>query len=288
VRSGNYSNSFHRTASCFALLASLGALETACGQIGSVKPNVIEGQQFAHSVHFPARFREAESTKGLVPMLFDHYIFRTSTKSANVILVAACRYSDVSEICSLNSFAIDTEHGYGVRHPEAGEWEQGLPLKSEEMDLPVRRTLKQEYAKPAFLRAIPIALRQSQVYQGYRYRGNEYLRRGDWLIALTFASSEDGSLVVLTDVDKRNFPNQEPGYVDAEVYTRLSGLVTLDVFASDPSHHIAALDLDCHTNVNVARLGVSLVSSRWLAIRLDPFLEKMLLLDFKPTGIQAK
>jgi hypothetical protein len=88
-------------------------------------------------------------------------------------------------------------------------------------------------------------------------------------------------MVMLAGVDKRQFPNQKPSAVDTEVYMRLSGLVTIDVFAFDPLHHIVSLDLDCHTNVNVAREGVSLAGSRWLAIRLDPFLDKMLLFDFK-------
>jgi hypothetical protein len=78
-----------------------------------------------------------------------------------VILVAACGYADLSEICSANSFAIDAEYGYGTRPAEPGEWERGLPIKSQEMDDPLRRTLKQEFAKPPFFRAIPIASEQS-------------------------------------------------------------------------------------------------------------------------------
>ena len=283
VKSGSYSNSSHSAASNVVLLVVL-AVQTACGQIGSVTPRVIEGQHSAHSVQFPARFRESETTKGTMPLLFDYYRFRISPKSANVILVAACRDADSSEICSTNSFAIDTEHGYETRLTEAGEWEQGGPIKSLEMDDPVRRTIKQEYAKPMFLRAIPIAPKEGQEYQGYKYRGNEYRRRGDWIGALKFASSDDGSLVVMAGVDKRKFPNQEPVSVAAEVFTVPNGLVTIDVFAVDPAHQIAALDLDCRTSVETARGRVSLVNSRWLAIGLDPFLDKMLLFDFKPTG----
>jgi len=76
--------------------------------------------------------------------------------------------------------------------------------------------------------------------------------------------------------------------VSSGVETGLSGLVTVDVFASDPSHHIAALDLDCHTNVNLARRRVSLVNSRWVAIGLDAGLQKMLLFDFKSLEGQSK
>jgi hypothetical protein len=206
----------------------------------------------------------------------------------NVILVAACRSEDLSEICSLNSFVIDARHGYRTRPAEAGEWEQGVVIESQEMDDPVRRTLKQEYARPAFLRPIPIAPREGEEFQGYKYRGNEFRRRGDWVGALNFAASDDGKAVVLAGVDKQKFPNQEPAYVAAAIHTRPSGLVATDVFAADPSHHIAALELDCHRPDDTARRRISLVNSRWLAIGLDPFLQKMLLFDFKASGEQAR
>jgi len=224
-------------------------------------------------------------------VLFDHYVFRLSPKSPSTLLVAACKDTlkpQIPDICSLNSLAIDTEHGYGTREAEASEWERGTPIQSLEMDDPIRRTVKQFYAKPGFLRAIPIAPGEGQEFQGYKYRGNEYRRRGDWVGVLTFGSSEDGSLVVLAGADKRKLPDPRPAAVAAAIYTIPWGLVTIDVFASDPSHHIAALDLDCHISVDTARRRVSLVDTRWLAIGEDPFLEKMLLLDFKPTREQAK
>lgn len=261
---------------------------TACGQIGTINPVIVDGDRFAHSIQFPSRFRVPEHQKGQLPLLFDHYAFRLSHTSTGVLLVAACKAVKLSEICSLNSFAIDTEHGYGTRQAEAGEWERGVPIESLEMDNPIRRTIKQFYAKPAFLRAIPIATGEEKEFVGFNFRGNEYRRRGDWIGALTFGSSEDGSLVVLAGADKRKLPDPRPAYVDAAVYTIPWGLVTIDVFAADPSHHIAALDLDCHISVNTSRRRVSLVDARWLAIGEDPFLEKMLLLDFKPTREQAK
>lgn len=232
-----------------------------------------------------------ESTRRF-PLVFDHYRFRLSKTFPGVLLVAACQEVTVRlqvlEICSLNSFAIDTEHGYATRDAEAGEWEQGTPVTSLEMNDPTSRTVKEEYAKPAFLRAMPIAPRPGDEYQGYKYRGNEYLRRGDWLGSLTFGHSDDGTLMVLTGADKRKFPDQRPAYVDAAIFTNPSGLVTVDVFASDPSHRIASLDLHSHTSVDTARRRTSLVNSRWIAIGLSPFLDKMLLFDFKPTREQPK
>jgi hypothetical protein len=263
-------------------------IATACGQIGTLSPTVKEGQQFAHSVQFPSAFRAPDSAKGPLPLQFDHYTFRVSPMFPDVLLVAACRYESLSEVCSVNSFAIHTEQGYAVLEPSAGEWERAAPISGEkEMRNPYRRTLKQELAKPASLQPVPISGRDRGDL-GYKYRGKEYLRRGDWIVSLNFADSEDGNLIVLAGVDKRRFRNQEPSLVSSGVETGLSGLVTVDVFASDPSHHIAALDLDCHTNVNLARRRVSLVNSRWVAIGLDAGLQKMLLFDFKSLEGQSK
>jgi hypothetical protein len=282
VKFGKYSNSCPN-AWCAALLLAVLVPDVASGQLGSVKPNIAQGQHFAHWVQFPARFQESKGTKGMLPYVFNYFIFRSSSKSPDVILVEACREElDASEICSSNSFAIETKNGYRTRPTEAGEWARGLQIKSQEMDDPLRRTIREEYAKSPFLKAIPIAPTEGAEYQGYKCRGNEYRRRGDWVGSLHFASSEDGSLIVLAGVDKRKFPHQEAASVAAAVYTIPWGMVTIDVFASDPSHHITAVDLDCRTTVDTARRGISLVDSRWLAINLDPFMVKMLLFDFKP------
>jgi hypothetical protein len=291
VPSGSY-NLCSRSAWATGLIVQVSLATSACGQVGTLNPIVINGGQFAHSIQLQSRFRVPENTAGRLPLVFDHYRFRLSKTSPGVLLVAACKEVTVRlqvlEICSLNSFAIDTEHGYATRDAEAGEWEKGTPVTSLEMNDPTRRTVKQEYAKPAFLRALPIAPRPGEEYQGYKYRGNEYLRRGDWIGSLTFGSSEDGTLIVLTGADKRRFPDQRPAFVDAAIYTNPNGLVTVDVFASDPSRRIAAFDLDSHTSVDTARRRISLVNSRWIAIGLAPFLDKMLLFDFKPTGEQPK
>lgn len=286
MRSNNYSNSFARP---FGLALSISAwVASACGQVGTIKPTIIEGRQFAREVKLPARFRSARDANGQLPVLFDHYTFRHSKVSPGRLLVAGCKNVRGSEICSDNSFAIDTDHGYAVREAPSVEWTGGLAVESEkELDDPVRHALQQELAKPVFLRATPIG-RQGYEYLGYKYRGKDYLRRGDWIVDLNFAGSEDGRLVVLAGVDKRGFSKQDPSSVSSEVFTSLSGLVTIDVFDSDPSRHVAAVDLECRTNVKMARRRISLVNSRWLAIGLDPFLTDMLLLDFQPIGEQNK
>jgi hypothetical protein len=261
---------------------------TACGQIGTSTPAIINGEQFVHSVQLPSHFRAPDPANGAPPVIFDHYAFRMSSGSQDLLLVDACKSVNLSDICGLNSFVIDAQHEFRVREAGVGEWERSSPIKSVEMDDPLRRTLKQELAKPASQRAMAISPKQGEEFQAYRYQGNEYRRRGDWIGALTFGSSEDGSLVVLTGADKRKFPDQRPDYVAAAIYSLPYGLVTIDVFGFDASHHIASLDLDCHASVTVARRRISLVNSRWIAIGLSPFLDKMLLLDFKPTREQPK
>lgn len=244
---------------------------TACGQLGTLSPTVTEGQQFAHSVQFPSAFRAPDRPKQLLPLQFDHYTFRVSAMFPDVLLVTACRYVGLSEVCSVNGFAIDTAHSYSVRELERNEWESASPTDLRNMYNPL--------PEEPYKNLAPIAARQGEEYQGYKYQGKEYPRRGDWIVTLSFAGSEDAKLIVLAGVDKRRFRNQEPGLVSSAVETGLSGLVTVD--ASDPSHHIASLDLDCHTNVNLARRRVSLVNSRWVAIGLDAGFQKMLLFDFK-------
>lgn len=226
--------------------------------------------------------------------MFDQYTFRVSRVSPEVLLIAACAYTALpgheweprSRVCSPNAFSIDTERGYSVREARVGEWEQSLPMEGEkEMDDPVRRETKRDLAKPRFLQGIPIDPSQGRGgadFEGYTYRGQEFRRRGDWIASLIFASSEDGKLVVLAGVDKRKLPKY--GFLGDTLNGGAYGLVTLDIFDSSPSRRVAALDIDSHINVNVARRRMSLVNSRWLAIGLDVGLRKILLLDFKPLG----
>jgi hypothetical protein len=264
-------------------------VNTSCGKLGTIDAVFTQGQQFAHYVKLPAGFRVPKIRDALLAAA-DQYTFRLSPMSPNVLLVAACTYPVLNHyqrgpearVCSDNSFAIDTGHDFAVREATSEEWSHAIPMDEKEMDNPYKRTLKLELAKPPILKPVPIVRRDDAETEGYKYRGNEYRRRGNWIISLNFGDSDDGKLLVLAGVDKRKFPSQEPASADTEVFTRLSGLVTVDVFASDPSHRLAALDLDCHTNVNMARRRISLVNSRWLAIGLDLRLDNMLLMDFAP------
>lgn len=276
-----------------AFLAGGLVVLAACGLIGQLSPTILEGQQFAHTIRFPSRF---ETPKGVDRMFaFDQYTFRVSRTSPDVLLVAACAYTTLPghelepsiRACSPNAFAIDTERGYAVREAKQDEWEHANPITGEkEMRDPYRRNLREEMKKPVDQQPMPIdpTFGHGGDYLGYRYRGNEFLRRGDWIVSLSCGDSEDGKLVVLAGVDKRKFPHQEPGLVDSAVNTGLYGLVTIDVYASDPLRHVAAVDLDSHINVNDARRRVSVVNSRWLAIGLNLDLRDMLLFDFKPLG----
>ncbi len=274
-----------RSAGAFVVVTAFGLM----GQ--TLKPTILEGRQFAHSIELPSQFAAPKNVKE--SFVFDQYTFRVSRVSPDVLLVAAYAYAVLpgheweprSRVCSPNAFVIDGEHDYAVRQARGDEWQQATPVGSEkEMDDPVSRTLKQELAKPAFLRAIPIDPSQDRgaYYEGYKFRGKEYHRRGDWIVSLNFASSEDGRLVVLAGVDKRTLPKS--GFLGDPLNGGASGLVTIDVFAADPTHRLAALDLDSHINVNAARRRVSLLNSRWLAIGLNIGLQKMLLFDFKALG----
>jgi hypothetical protein len=255
----------------------------ACGQVtGTLDTTITEGERFAHAITFPSRFRVPDNTAGRRPLLLDHYAFRISGTSPDVLLVAACTNRDLLEVCSPNSFAIDTAHSYSVQEVGPNDWDAAKLAAVRNMYSPLPEKPYHDLAPidPSFGRG--------GEYEGYKYRGNEYRRRGDWIVNLSFGGSEDGKLVVLAGVDKRQFRNQDPGLISSAINTGFGGLVAIDVFGSDPSRRLAALDLDCHTNVNVARRRISLVNSRWLAIGLEVGLQKMLLLDFRTSGGQTK
>jgi hypothetical protein len=282
VQSGRFNQSNRRIWS-IALLAEALLVTASCGQSSSDRPinaTIIDGQQFTHKVHLPSGFQRSTKDQGLLP--FDRYSFRVGASAPEVLLVATCRHETPPrqreiEICSANSFAIDTAHSYSAREVGGNKWDQATPIEGFlEMDAPTRRTLKQELAKPPYLSAIPIG---SQLeYEGYKYRGNEYFRRAKWISALNFGASLDGKLIVLAGFDRHH------------LYS--NGRFTLDIFDSDPTRRIAALDVDYKAD---NRIGVedwlrqvSLVNSRWLVMGLSPDLQDMLLFDFKPSSGEQK
>lgn len=287
------SRQYHHSIRSALCLLSATVLICGCGIIGDVlTTKVILGQQFVHPIEFPSRFRLPERVSALFG--FDQYTFRIPHGAPNILLVSACAYTIPEHVpepslrlCSPDAFAIDTEHAYVVRRASAREWEEALPDLGEELDDPVRRTLKEELAKPVFLRPVPIPLNERPAaWDGFRYRGKEYHRRGNWITSFNFAHSEDGNIIVLAGVDKRGW--LEHSILGDAISRAFSGLITLDVFEGDPGREIAAIDVNSNINVNAGRRRMSLVNSRWIAIGLDRRLRKLLLLDFGPLGGKEK
>ncbi len=270
------------------VLLALGVL-TGCGLIGqTISPTILEGQQYTHSIEFPSGFQVPDGIPK--PFVFDHYGFRTSVSLPDALLVTACgravlsakKFEPSSEVCSPKVFIIDIDHAYAVRLASESEWNLAVPVKGQkEIDAPYQRNLREEMKKPPNMQPIPIDPSQGRgaEYQGYTYHGEEYRRRGDWVVSLNFGDSEDGKLVILAGVDNRKLPKY--GFLGDPVSAGAYGLVTLDIFNASPSHRLAAIDLDSHVNVNLARRRISLVNSRWVAIGLSGDLRKMLLFDFK-------
>ena len=242
----------------------------------SIHETIIEGDRFAHYLELPSGFSHATTDAAGPP--FDRYGFRLA--SADVLLVAACRdetspsppYS--LEVCSQESYAIDTGHQYRVTKAAPGEWERASPVEGYmEMDAPYLRNLKQVSALPAFSK--PVLIGPPTKVGGYKFRGKDYLPRSGWITGLNFGSSPDGQLVMLAGYDRKR------AYRD--------GVFTIDIFASEPENRVAALDVNYRvgfgTSVDNLLRQVSLVNSRWIVLGLDyPRLRKSLMFDF---GSQA-
>jgi len=170
------------------------------------------------------------------------------------------------EICSADWFQIDAAHDYAVRGANEADLKRASPIDGFlEMDDPVHRTLKEELAKPFSRRAQPVGTELER--DGYRYDGKTYLRRAKWITALTFGASADRKLIVLAGFDRNRLSH---------------GPFTLDIFDSDPTKRIAALDGESPTWVENRLRRISVVNSRWLVVGLDLDLQHLLLFDFKP------
>jgi hypothetical protein len=134
---------------------------------------------------------------------------------------------------------------------------------------PSIRNLREDMNKPPFLGPAPIGTEVER--EGYKFRGRAYLRRARWMTAINFGASTDGMLIVLAGYNRNRLSH---------------GPFTLDIFDSDPTRRIAALDAESPTWVE-DRLGrISIVNSRWLVVGLTLDLQQMLLFDFKPTAEQ--
>jgi hypothetical protein len=272
-----YSRSI-KSAAVLALAAEALAVTAACGQNRDGTPlnvTISEGQQFAHRIELPSGFRRTNRDTrelGWWEPVFDHYAFQLSGSSLDVLLVRACRYEAPPpqafevEVCSANSFSIDTAHSYMIREAKESDWVQGAPIEGfVEMNDPVRRTLKQEMAKPSELRALPLGPEIDR--EGYKYGGKSYMRRAKWMTALNFGASLDRRLIVLAGYDRHKLSR---------------GPFALDVFDSDPERHIVAIDAESPTDVENRLRRVSIVNSRWFVVGLSLNLRHLLLFDFKP------
>jgi hypothetical protein len=242
------------------------------------------GQQFAHYLRFPSKFRQPILPEDTPPyagaveprFYFDHLGFRTAATSPDVLLVAGCGYFGYAiqkEVCSPNSFSIDTVRQYAISEARVDEWEGANPF-------PGAGGLRNPVVNKPYPGKITRNGRESGEISGWRYRGMSYLYpRGDDFRGSAFMASADGGLVLLIGVNKRKLP--KAGFVvgDAEG-GGLYGNYTIDVFHSSPEQGIAALEMDCNRTSDQCMATISLANSRWFAVPLAIDLSKALLFDF--------
>lgn len=247
-------------------------ITSACAQNVLESPlrvSIVQGQQFAHQLRLPRRFRVPSSGRVEPP----HYVFRVETATPDVLLLAACRYDNPSmqprgqiEVCSTNSFAVDTAHSYAIAEKGVRDWGRALPIEGfRAMYGQSLRNPKEDIERPPTLNPQPIGTGIER--EGYRFNGKSYTRRAKWNTALNFGESADNRLIVLAGYD-RNILSHGP--------------FTLDVFDGDPDRRIVAIDAESSTPIEDRLRQVSVVNSRWLVVGLDLRLSELLLFDFKP------
>lgn len=231
---------------------------------------LVEGQQFAHYLQFPSTFqqptlpKEAPYPGAVEPTFyFDHFGFRVSRASPDVLLVAGCGYfgyTKQTEVCSPNGFSIDTGRSYDIRQTAAGEWERASPIaRAGGLRKPVVRPYAGKITRDGT---------EGAEVSGWNYRGKSYYYpRGDDVRGSAFMSSADGGLVLLIGVNKQKLP--KGGFIvgDAEgggIY----GNYTIDIFQSNPAKRTAALDVDCNRASVECMASISIANSRWFAVQL--------------------
>jgi hypothetical protein len=109
------------------------------------------------------------------------------------------------------------------------------------------------------------------VATGYEYQGRAYPIRGDLAEGKWFASTDDGTLVV----------------VAGGVRPASSSKYMLDVYNGATGRRLAAVDVAYNgaLSLSYALLSAHLINARWVAITLDAEFKEMLLLDLKqPLG----
>lgn len=271
----------------------LGMAATALALCASCDPSrapyaekIIEGKQFAHYLQFPSKFRQPTLPKQtpldpgeLEPNFysFDHLGFRASATSPNVLLVAGCGYfgyaTQKEEVCSPNSFSVDTTRQYAIREARPGEWEHASPI-------PGAGSLRNPVDNKPYPARITRNGLESGETSGWTYRGQTFLYpRGDDFRGSTIMASADGKLVLLIGVNKRKLP--KGGFIVGNATGGgLYGNYTIDVFHSNPQQRIAALDMDCNFASNDCMQTISLANSRWFAVPLANGFSRALLFDF--------
>lgn len=264
----------------FLAVAALAA-STACDPFRpAIREHILEGAQYAHYSRSPVRFSlPATADPNLV---LGHLMFRVAGNNPSVLVVAACAYSDDSkekETCSTEAFQVDVARGYSVSQAPPRAWTQGTPI-------PGSDSLRDAYGHPRSydLPRITVDSRNAESETiGWKFRGNSYNRRNEWITALTFLESGDGRLVLLAGADKRKLPSRGVFFGDA-VADGTYGNVTLDIFEGGPDRRVASVDLDCGMASADCMGYITVVSSRWVAIALDRDLSRAILFDFGEQG----
>jgi hypothetical protein len=183
---------------------------------------IVEGQQFAHYLRFPSDFRQPTLPKatpsypGAVEprFYFDHFGFRVDAASRDVLLIAGCGYFGYTiqkEVCSPNSFSVDTGRNYEIRETPPDQWEHASPI-------PGAGGLRNPVIPKPYPGRITRDGTEAAEISRWNYRGKKYYYpRGDDFHGSAFMSSADGGLVLLIGVNKRKLP--KGGFIagDAQV-----------------------------------------------------------------------
>ena len=269
------------------LAFSLLIITAGCGGNKPLRETIVEGERFAHRIQLPGKFPKSDRGRGEIP--FDHYAFRMSASSPDLLLLTACKF-DVpveskslldEEICSSTAYAIDASRSYAVRAVDSVEWGQAEPIPGFfDMRDPYGLADKEFYKRPVDQRPLPIPVGNAE-REGFRYRGKAYLRRGTWISVQSVGDSVDGQVLALGGVDKRKLPDPSKVFLGDPIGGGSFGTFTVDIFDTNTGRRMAAVDADCDMNVLRCMRRASLANSRWFVIALNDSLQDVSLFDFQ-------
>jgi hypothetical protein len=255
------------------LVGAVLAAVTACNPFRpAFREKVVVGSEYAHYIRFPGSFEPPASADS--NFRFDHLSFRIAAANPDQLVVAGCGYPNTEEVCSSNSFLVDTAHQYAMSKAPNREWEGARPI-------PGSDSLPNGYRQRPPDMPVPITGDGPPGHNvnGFKFLGKEYYHRGDWITALILRPSGDGKLVVLVGADKRKLPSGGVFFGDP-VSDGAYGNLRLDVFRAGPEHELAAIDVDCGMATNDCRHYVTVINSRWFAVALEKDLTRAVLFDF--------